>query len=327
MAAQSNQRSYKLPSDAVWFITGCSSGIGKAVAALIASHPTNRLVATARNVSSLSYLPTNPRILALPLDVTSTSSIESAMSTTVSQFGRIDVVVNNAGYAIMADAEGTPDDLARKLMDTNFWGPVNITKRALGIMRDINPSPASNGQIGGVIINLTSMGGRVAYPGQAFYHASKFALEGYTEGVAKELRDEWNIHCCLVEPGGVQTNYATTSMVTPGSHPEAVKIHPAYVKEDTPSRVLEKFIGDEGARRLWADADRIAEVIYGVVGDFEGKGEGKRIPLRVPLGGDAWGVLKMENEKAARELDEIKELAVGAGKEGQLEALMGVSMF
>lgn len=255
--------------------------------------------------------------------MTSPAAIDSALSSTLSQFGRIDVVVNNAGYSIMADAEATPEDLARKLMDTNFWGPVNITKRALGIMRDVNPT--SNGQIGGVIINLTSMGGRLSFPGQAFYHASKFAVEGYTESVAKELRGEWNIHCCLIEPGGVQTNYATSSLITADSHPQAVGVHPAYTKEDTPSRVLAKYIENEEARRLWADADRIAEVMYQVVGDFDGKdgeGEGKKIPLRVPLGGDAWGVLKMENEKNGRELDEIKELAVSAGKEGQFEAVM-----
>lgn len=257
------------------------------------------------------------------------------------------MVVNNAGYTIMADAEATPDDLARKLMDTNFWGPVSITKRALGIMRDVNANPSSSsppsttsgntlattGKIGGVIINVTSMGGRIAYPGQAFYHASKFALEGYTESVSRELRPEWNIHLCLVEPGGVQTNYATTSMVSPASQPSSMAVHPAYAKEDTPTRVLERYIADEKSRELWADPDRIAEVIYGVVGDYhqhhqggEGeKEEKKKIPLRVPLGGDAWGVLKMANEKAGKELDEIKELAVGAGKKGQLEALMNVS--
>lgn len=195
-------------------------------------------------------------------------------------------------------------------MDTNFWGAVGLTRLALGIMRDVNPT-SSTSTLGGVILNMSSMGGRVAFPGQAIYHASKFALEGYTESLAKELRAEWNIHLCLIEPGGVKTNYATSSLQT-------LPPHKAYEAEDTPARALGRYMMDVRNHEMWADSERVAEAVYGVVNG------GKEIPLRVPLGGDAWGVIKMEHERAGRELEGGRELAFWAGKEGQFEALMGI---
>ncbi|KAG4220712.1 hypothetical protein PC116_g30809 [Phytophthora cactorum] len=169
-------------------VTGCSSGIGQALAQHI-TKTSNRLVATARKLSALSSLPTNEHILKLELDVTSIPSIEAALQATVEKFGRIDVVVNNAGYTLVGDTEGAEDQESRAVLDTNFWGMVDVTKRVLGIMRDVNPK---TGQQGGVILNMSSMGGWSGYPGGSFYHASKFAMEGWTEAVAKELPASWN---------------------------------------------------------------------------------------------------------------------------------------
>ncbi len=187
---RSNTKLYHLPSDAVWFITGCSSGIGQALAQFIAKS-SNRLVATARNTASLSEITsTGDNILKLQLDVTSITSIEAALQATLEKFGRIDVLVNNAGYMLVGDTEAAGDEEARALMDTNFWGLVDVTKRVLPIMRDENPK--NGGQQGGVIANVTSMGGRVGYPASSFYHASKFAVEGWSESLAKELPTAWN---------------------------------------------------------------------------------------------------------------------------------------
>ncbi|KAJ0325451.1 hypothetical protein Brms1b_000759 [Colletotrichum noveboracense] len=97
--------------------------------------------------------------------------------------------VNNAGYTLAGDAEGAGDEEASAVMDTNFWGMVDVTKKALGIMREENPK---SGQQGGVILNISSIGGWAGFPSQAFYHASKFAMEGWTESVAKELPTAWN---------------------------------------------------------------------------------------------------------------------------------------
>lgn len=159
------------------------------MAQLIAKYP-NRIVATARNPATLSAIPDGANILKLALDVTSVSSIEAALSQTLTKFGRVDVLVNNAGYTLVGDTEAAEDGESHALFETNFWGMVNITKCTLGIMRDQNPK--GGGQQGGVVFNISSMGGFIGFPGSAFYHASKFAMEGWTEAVAKELPTEWN---------------------------------------------------------------------------------------------------------------------------------------
>ncbi|KAJ1547975.1 hypothetical protein HK405_004529, partial [Cladochytrium tenue] len=131
---------YHLPNDAVWFITGCSSGIGLALAQHVAATGKNRVVATARNPASLASIPDSANVLKVTLDVTSIPSIEAALAAAVSAFGRLDVVVNNAGYTLISDTEAAGDAEARALLDTNFWGTVDVTKRVLGIMRDSNPA-------------------------------------------------------------------------------------------------------------------------------------------------------------------------------------------
>lgn len=156
---ESNKTPYHLPVDAVWFITGCSSGIGEGLAQYIAT-TNNRVVATARNPASMSGIPDGPNVLKLKLDVTSLEAIESAFSQSLAAFGRIDVVVNNAGYTLVGDTEAAGDAEARSLMDTNFWGMVDVSKKALGVMRDENVK--NGGQRGGVILNISSMGGWVS---------------------------------------------------------------------------------------------------------------------------------------------------------------------
>jgi NADP-dependent 3-hydroxy acid dehydrogenase YdfG len=156
----SNNTPYHLPKDAVWFITGCSSGIGEGLAQYI-TETTNRVVATARKPASMSKIPDGPNVLKLKLDVTSIDSIESAFSESLAAFGHIDVVVNNAGYTLVGDTEAAGDAEARALMDTNFWGMVDVSKRALSIMRDENVK--NGGQRGGVILNISSMGGWVCF--------------------------------------------------------------------------------------------------------------------------------------------------------------------
>ncbi|KAK7746495.1 hypothetical protein SLS53_002454 [Cytospora paraplurivora] len=303
--AAPNTKPYNLPSDAVWFITGCSSGIGEALAQLIAQ-TSNRVVATARKTAALSSIPTNDRVLKLELDVTSTSSIDAALLATLEKFGRIDVVVNNAGYTLAGDTESAGDEEARAVLDTNFWGTVEVTKRALGILRDENPK---TGQRGGVIVNLSSVGGYIGFPGQSFYHASKFAIEGWSESLAKELPAEWNIHLSNIEPGGVKTNYATSSL-----KPTA-KRHPAYADPSSPTNQLLGFLLSEQGRSLWAEASSLAAAIYLVVS------RGKRIPIRVPLGSDSWGLIAQDLESTKNDLDELKDISVSVGDPKQFEAI------
>ncbi|KAF4827903.1 putative oxidoreductase [Colletotrichum tropicale] len=298
-----NTKPYKITPDAVWF--GCSSGIGQSLAQLIAK-TSNRVAATARNPADLSDIPDGENVLKLQLDVCSKSSIESALAATVKKWGRIDIVVNNAGYTLAGDAEGAGDEEARAVMDTNFWGMVDVTKKALGIMRDENPK---TGQQGGVIMNISSIGGWAGFPGQAFYHASKFAMEGWTESVAKELPTAWNIHLSIIEPGGVKTNYATSSLKMMKGR------HPAYSDRSSPANALLGYIQSEQGRSTWTEPRDLAVAIYAVVSS------GNRVPIRVPLGPDAWGLLNSDLESIRKDLDEFKNLSLGLGDSKQLESI------
>ncbi|KAF9873289.1 BCL4p [Colletotrichum karsti] len=284
---------YNLPDDAVWLITGCSSGMGQSLAKLIASHPTQRLVATARSVSKLEgILPADkPRVLLTALDVDSNDSIKAAFDAAIEKFGRIDVVVNNAGYGLMGDTESflTDDEnmqKARKIVETNFWGTAQVSAHAVRVFRDENPK---TGQIGGVVLNITSIGGFAGFPGSAFYHSSKFAVEGYTESLSKEMRPDWNIHFCIIEPGGTKTNFAGDSM-------SWLSPHPAYTAPDTPTRLLEGYVKSPDMQATWAPSENVAAAMYEVVARKQA------IPLRLPTGVPAWSVIKAECEEVDKAL-------------------------
>lgn len=299
---------YTLPKDAVWFITGCSSGIGHALCAHLIKHTSSRIVATARNPSALETLPNSPQLLKLALDVTSSASITAALSATLERFGRIDVVVNNAGYGIMGDTETMGLGQARDVMETNFWGAVRITQLTLPILRDSN---VTNGTKGGLIMQITSMGGRLAFAGNAFYHASKFALEGFTEALAKEVLPDWGIHFLCVEPGGVKTRYAET--VTAGFDTSARL--DVYQNPEMPTNQMLRYKESPDATKNWADPERVAQVLYELVQ------QGGEWPLRLPLGSDSWGMQRMACEQALEELDAMKELSCSTSGEEQLASI------
>lgn len=148
-------------------VTGCSSGLGAAICTH--AHAQGwRVVATARKPSTLSYLPDEPSILKLALDVTSDASVDAAFKAALEKYGRIDVFVNNAGYTKMGVTEAIADDEMRGIVETIFWGAVRCTKRVVPIMREVNPK---TGPIGGTVLQITSMGGRITLPGGASYHA------------------------------------------------------------------------------------------------------------------------------------------------------------
>ncbi|KAF7534442.1 hypothetical protein G7054_g6229 [Neopestalotiopsis clavispora] len=288
---EANTRPYHMPSDAVWFITGCSSGLGLALAQHITT-TSSRVVATARNPSSLSAIPDGPNVLKLALDVTSIPSIHAALNAAVERFGRVDVVVNNAGYALVGDTEAAGDAESRALLDTNFWGMVDVSKRALGIMRETNQNPR-----GGVILNISSMGGWMGYPGSAFYHASKFATEGWTEAVAKELPVEWNIHLCNVEPGGFKTKFTSSSLNY------MTKRHPAYADPSFPGNMVIAYMEDPKSREDWAEPEAAAAAMYKLVS------RGQRIPIRVPLGADSWNAVMADLKKCEKDFEELGEFS------------------
>jgi len=291
-----------IPENAVWLITGCSSGLGQHLSKLLEQSNKYRVVATARRISALSYLPDNsPNVLKLELDVTSKDSVAAAVAAAVEKFGRIDVLVNNAGYGLMGDAEGTSDAEARAIMDTNFWGSVDMTKAVLSVFRDVNPAGD-----GGVVVQVSSMGGFIGFPGSAYYHASKFAMEGFTESVAKEMFPQWNIKFLILEPGGVRTKYSTSMKVA--------KRHPAYLDPKGPTNQLLAYIQTPGIEDTWGDPDLVVKAVVDVVASDD-------IPLRLPMGSDAWGLMRAEVEGMSKELDKWKAVSESSSGGEQMESV------
>ncbi|KAM3084435.1 hypothetical protein ACMFMG_001461 [Clarireedia jacksonii] len=291
-----------LPADTVWFITGCSSGIGKSLVLEILNNTHHSIIATARNTSSLAYIPKSPRVLQLALDVTSASSITMALSTGLSTFKHIDVLVNNAGYGILGDTETIPDDAARKTLETNFWGPVNLTKEAVRIFREVN------GPRGGMIVQVSSMGGVAALGGQSFYHASKFALEGFTESLSHEIPPSWNIQFLIIQPGGVKTNFVSSSLVRfPAS--------PAYSDPSLATRQMETFLDKPELLNNMADAEKVAGTMLEAVA-LRKSGE---LGLRLPVGVDAWSFIKGKHERELEEVKKVKDLSWKTGSEDLLK--------
>lgn len=191
------------PSRQTWFITGTSSGFGQAFATY-ALEKGHNVVATARNPEKLtSLLAMAPeRVLALALDVDRPRAAESAVAAALERFGRIDVLINNAGYGIVGAAEETPESELRALMETNFFGAAALIKAAL---------PPLRAQRSGAIVNISSIGGQLSFAGFSAYSASKFALEGFSEALAQEVTP-FGVKVLIVEPGNFRTNLLGSGM-------------------------------------------------------------------------------------------------------------------
>ena len=198
----------------VFLITGCSTGFGHDYVQHVLDSG-DIAVATARKPDQLdSFKGSNDQnFLALRLDVTDRQSIQSAFDATLVQFRRVDVVVNNAGYGLAGTFEEYTDAQIRQQMEVNFFGLIDVTRVALETMRE-RQTPQ-----GGLIQQITSIGGQRGVPLFSVYCASKWAVEGFTEAVSHELKPEWNIKLTCVEPGGFRTDWAGRSMMFADRHP------------------------------------------------------------------------------------------------------------
>jgi NAD(P)-dependent dehydrogenase (short-subunit alcohol dehydrogenase family) len=184
--------------DQVWFITGANKGMGAECAKEALSHGC-KVVATARNPERARQILCNsPDLLIVPLDITNDEQVQSAVTAAVDRFGRIDVLVNNAGYALLGFFEEMSEKLIRQQMETNVFGTMKVTREVLPIMRR---------QGSGTIVVFSSTSGVRAVGGSSIYSASKFALEGWTEGMNADLKP-FGIRCLLVEPGPFRTDFA-----------------------------------------------------------------------------------------------------------------------
>jgi NAD(P)-dependent dehydrogenase (short-subunit alcohol dehydrogenase family) len=196
----------------VWLITGCSTGFGHELAKLVLARGW-RAVITARDPSRLADIAAghHARALILPLDVTRRTQIHEVVTQATHRFGRIDALVNNAGYGYLAAIEEGEDEAVRAMFETNVFGLVDMTKAVLPVMRE---------QRSGLIVNISSIGGITSFAATGYYHGTKYAVEGISESLAMEVKP-LGIDVLIVEPGAFRTNWAGPSIKHSSTHIDA----------------------------------------------------------------------------------------------------------
>jgi len=268
----------------VWFITGTSRGFGRewAIAALERG---DRVAATARQVESLADLARQygDALLPLALDVTDRVQARAAVDRAQARFGRLDVVINNAGYGLFGMAEEVSEAQARAQMETNFFGALWVTQAALPHLRE---------QRAGHLIQVSSIGGITAFTGLSMYHASKWALEGFSQSLALEVRP-FGIHVTLIEPGAFDTNWG-------GSSAERAPALPAYAEAH--QAVAERRKAASGKRGdPWATRAAVLKIV-----------DAERPPLRVFFGRAPLGVAKADYESRLKLWEEWNAVSIEA---------------
>ncbi|MDB6080120.1 MAG: Short-chain dehydrogenase/reductase [Akkermansiaceae bacterium] len=273
----------------VWLITGSSRGLGRALteAVLAAGH---QVIATARKPEQLSGFAAKygEQIRTIALDVTAPQQAEAAVQTAIDAFGRLDVVVNNAGYGFTSSFEQMPEADFRSQIDTNFWGVVNVTRAALPVLRK---------QRSGHIIQVSSVGGRFGVAGLSAYHAAKFAVEGFSETVAGEIAP-FGVKMTIVEPGGFRTDWATDSMVT---------VPPSDDYQASVGVILGYM--EEHRAQMPGDPAKAAQAILNLTAM-------ESPPLRLPLGTDALVLLRHNYQKSLDELEQYADITRSTNFDG-----------
>lgn len=245
------------------FITGSSSGLGRAAAKLFASKGW-KVIASMRDPKKEKELGGISGIQLMSLDVTDPDQIESVAEQVVGS-GGVDVVFNNAGYGFAGALEGLTDDQIVRLVNTNMLGTIRTTKAFIPHFRE---------KRAGLFINTTSLGGLMSFPFNSIYHATKWAIEGWSESMAFEL-NQFGIGIKTIEPGGIRTDFFTRSLDTAR--------HPAY------DALVNKFMGlitDPKQMETYSSPEQIAEVVYEAASD--GKDQ-----LRYVAGADAKAMYAM----------------------------------
>ena len=270
----------------VWLITGCSTGFGRQLAKILIGRG-YRVAATARDPAVLRDIVAgnSETALALKLDVDKQADIDAAVAETRRAFGRIDVLVNNAGYGYLAAVEEGDDADIRALFETNFFGLAAMTRAVLPVMR---------AQRSGAIANISSVGGFIGFPGSGYYAATKFAVEGLSESLSKEVAP-FGIKVVIVEPGPFRTDWAGRSLKTPK--------RPIDAYEET-AAARRRQIQDRSGNQP-GDPVRAAEAIIATV-------EQNHPPLRLPLGNIAYDAIGAELETLRREYEANEAIARGA---------------
>jgi NAD(P)-dependent dehydrogenase (short-subunit alcohol dehydrogenase family) len=280
-----------------WLITGCSTGFGRALAEAVLAHG-DRLIATARKPEQLQDLvelyPQQVRTFAL--DVTDKDSIHSAVSQAKEAFGRIDVLVNNAGYGTMGAIEEVSDEAIERQYDTNVFGTLNTIRAVLPIMRQ---------QHSGHILNLSSTGGMVSFAATGIYCSTKFAVEGLSEALAKEVAP-LGIKVTIVEPGAFRTDFNGRSLSVPEQQIDDYA--------ETTGKFLEWLKQIDGKQP--GDPEKAARAMIQAV-------ESNEPPLRLASGEDAVNAIEQKLQSVKAELDEWRSVSLATAFEGATVGAIG----
>lgn len=274
----------------VWFITGSSTGFGRSLTEAVLKHG-YRVIATARKPEQLSDLVDQypEQVKAVRLDVTNPQEVRDAVTSALNSFDRIDVLVNNAGYGTVGAIEEVSDEAIRHQFETNVFGALNMMRTVLPAMRQ---------QRSGHILNISSVGGFVAFGGTGIYCGTKFALEGLSEALAKEVAS-LGIKMTIVEPGAFRTDFNGRSL-------------------STPDQLIDDYAAISGEFLKWlqetdgkqpGNPNKAAEAMIQAV-------ESDNPPLRLPLGADAVSAIGEKLESVKAELDAWKEVAANTAFEG-----------
>lgn len=275
---------------ATWLITGCSTGLGRALARAVLAHGHNAVV-TARNVTTLQDIAAAfpDTALALPLDVTDRAQITAGVEQARARFGGIDVLVNNAGYGYRAAVEEADDADIRQLFDTNVFGAVDMIKAVL---------PGMRASRAGSILNISSIGARITPAGSGYYSATKAALEGLSGSLRNELQP-LGINVTVIEPGAFRTDFAGRSLTQSAT--------PIEDYAETAGKRRKEHDTVHGTQP--GDPAKAAEAILKIV-------DSPNPPSLLVLGQDAFDAFAAVAQAERAELDQWRDLSVSTGIEG-----------
>lgn len=265
-----------------WLITGTSSGIGRALTEKLLKRG-DRVAATLRKPAALEDLQTQygEQLWTAQLDVTDTDAVHRVMAEAFERFGRIDVVVSNAGYGLFGAAEELSSEQILNQIATNLTGSIELIRAAL---------PHLRAQGGGRIIQVSSEGGQIAYPSFSLYHATKWGIEGFVEAVAQEVAP-FGITFTIVEPGPTKTDFASGLV-----EPPTMEIY-----EQTPVGEMRRAFKDGGAFTILGDPDKMAQAMIDSVAISPA-------PLRLTLGSSSYDGIKTALNRRLDNLEQFKEI-------------------
>ncbi|MDN3582014.1 SDR family oxidoreductase [Mucilaginibacter flavus] len=270
----------------IWFVTGASKGLGLTLVKRLLSEG-YKVAATSRNISELQNAvgQQNDNFLPLAVNIKNEESVQEAIEKTVSTFGKIDIVVNNAGYGMLGGLEETTDQEARDNFDVNVFGSLNVIRKALPYLRN---------QQSGHIINISSIGGFAGgYPGFGIYCATKFAVNGFTEALQTEVKP-FGIKVTVVEPGYFRTNFLSEgSLVTPKNTIDA------YQNVRDSQSLHQNDLNQQQA----GDPEKAAAAMISIANHPDA-------PLNLFLGADAYQVAQQKIASVQTDLETWKDLTI-----------------